>query len=172
MSNGCICCTLRGDLLEEVAALAEENAFDYLIIESSGISEPQQVAETFAPEFSEMHLQAAEDLRAEAEFLKKQEENGTAAVEVDGDKPKATVESTLKLAQILADGGLPKIARLDTMVTVVDALSLFDNFATADYLSDRKENGEVGEEDERNVSRLRGNELVQPMADLRFIADI
>ena len=47
MSNGCICCTLREDLLLEVRRLADEGRFDYLLIESSGISEPLPVATTF-----------------------------------------------------------------------------------------------------------------------------
>ena len=48
MSNGCICCTLREDLMIEVEKLANENRFDYLIIESTGISEPVPVAQTFS----------------------------------------------------------------------------------------------------------------------------
>src|SRR4029078_10457054 len=47
MTNGCICCTLRDDLLKEVRALAESKRFDYLLIESTGISEPLPVAATF-----------------------------------------------------------------------------------------------------------------------------
>ena len=48
MSNGCICCTLREDLMEEVERLAKEDRFDYLLIESTGISEPIPVAQTFS----------------------------------------------------------------------------------------------------------------------------
>ena len=48
MSNGCICCTLRADLLEQISDLARQQRFDYLLIESTGISEPMPVAETFA----------------------------------------------------------------------------------------------------------------------------
>ena len=47
MSNGCICCTLRDDLLDEVRRLSNEGRFDYLLIESTGISEPLPVAATF-----------------------------------------------------------------------------------------------------------------------------
>ena len=48
MSNGCICCTLREDLMIEVERLAKEEKFDYLLIESTGISEPVPVAQTFS----------------------------------------------------------------------------------------------------------------------------
>ncbi|QBC30353.1 GTP-binding protein [Pandoraea sp. XY-2] len=103
MSNGCICCTLREDLLIAVRDLAQAGCFDYLLIESTGIAEPMPVAATF-------------EFRDEA-------------------------------GKSLAD-----IARLDTMVTVVDALHVLEDFHSVDTLSQR---GEVaGEEDERRLAEL------------------
>lgn len=103
MTNGCICCTLREDLLVEVARLAREGRFDYLLIESTGISEPLPVAETFT--FAD--------------------ETGTS---------------------------LAELARLDTMVTVVDAFNFPRDFFSTDDLRDR--NLSAGEEDERSVVDL------------------
>lgn len=103
MSNGCICCTLREDLLEEVGRLARDGRFDYLLIESTGIAEPLPVAETFT-------------FRGE-----------------DG--------------QSLAD-----IARLDTMVTVVDGVNFLQDFHAAESLASRGET--LGEEDERSITDL------------------
>ncbi|MFG3093010.1 GTP-binding protein [Streptomyces antibioticus] len=103
MTNGCICCTLRDDLLEEVGRLAREGRFDYLLIESSGISEPMPVAATFA---------FARD---------------------DG----AT---------------LSDVARLDTMVTVVDAANFLTELAHGDELVERGLDQYEG--DERTVSDL------------------
>ena len=103
MSNGCICCTLREDLLEEVSKLAMDGRFDYLLIESTGISEPLPVAETFT-------------------F---RDENGQ---------------------------GLNDIARLDTMVTVVDGMNFLRDYQAADSLVSRGET--LGEEDERSITDL------------------
>ena len=108
MSNGCICCTLRDDLLAEVRRLAAEGRFDYLLIESTGISEPLPVAATF-------------EFRDEA-----------------GDS-------------------LMDVARLDTMVTVVDAVNLLKDFSSHDFLSDRGET--LGEEDERSLVNLLTDQI-------------
>jgi len=103
MQNGCICCTLREDLLQEVAALAKDGRFDYLLVESTGISEPLPVAETFTFEHE------------------------------DGSK-------------------LGNLARLDTMVTVVDAANFLEDYQSSDSLGDRGQS--LGEEDERDVVSL------------------
>lgn len=103
MTNGCICCTLRDDLLQEVRALAEQDRFDYLLIESTGIAEPLPVAATF-------------DFR---------DENG----------------------QSLAD-----VSKLDTMVTVVDAANLLQDYSSSDFLADHGET--AGEGDSRTLVDL------------------
>lgn len=103
MSNGCICCTLREDLLIEVTRLAKEGRFDYLVIESTGISEPLPIAETFTFE----------------------DEQGQS---------------------------LAQVARLDTMVTVVDAVNFLNDYYAALSLQETGES--LGEDDERNVADL------------------
>jgi G3E family GTPase len=103
MSNGCICCTLREDLMQEVAKLAREGRFDALLIESTGISEPMPVAATF-------------DFRTEDGF------------------------------------SLSDLARLDTMVTVVDAQAWLRDYASTASL---RALGQVaGEEDGRMLVDL------------------
>ncbi|QAX30734.1 GTP-binding protein [Leisingera sp. NJS204] len=108
MTNGCICCTLRDDLLQEVRRLAGEGRFDYLLIESTGIAEPLPVAATF-------------DFR-----------------DADG-------------------ASLSDVARLDTMVTVVDAVNLLQDFSSHDFLSDRGES--LGEEDDRTLVNLLTDQI-------------
>ena len=103
MTNGCICCTLREDLLKEVRKLSEEGRFDYLLIESTGIAEPLPVAATFS-------------FRDE-----------------DGNS-------------------LSDVARLDTMVTVVDAANLLKDYSSRDFLRDRGES--IGDDDQRTLVDL------------------
>ncbi len=108
MSNGCICCTLRDDLLAEVRRLADEDRFDYLLIESTGISEPMPVATTF--EFRDEYGESLSD-----------------------------------------------VSRLDTMVTVVDAVNLLQDYSSEDFLSDRGET--LGDEDERTLVHLLTDQI-------------
>lgn len=126
--NGCICCTLRGDLLEELTNVAKADEFDYIIIESTGIGEPMQVAETFTQDFAELMMSTTE--------------------EQDPEEMKI-------LKEIVDMGGLNKIARLDTCVTVVDAVNFSTDIETTDYLADRwgSKNNSMSEED-RTVTDL------------------
>jgi G3E family GTPase len=99
LSNGCICCTLRDDLLGEVRRLAAERRFDYLLIEGTGIAEPLPVAATFS-------------------F---RDQTGAA---------------------------LSDVARLDTMVSVVDAANLLADYSSKDLLGDR---GETRDADDKRT---------------------
>ncbi|KAI9896139.1 hypothetical protein N3K66_009039 [Trichothecium roseum] len=134
LQNGCICCTLRGDLLEELVSLSQLQSFDYIVVESSGISEPEQVAETF-----------------DARLAEKMD-----SISVAGggglDEDLARVLKQLKRA-----GGLDKFARLDTTVTVVDAFTMLNDFDTDDFLSSRRD--DVTPEDERTVSDLMVDQI-------------
>ena len=108
MSNGCICCTLRDDLLQEVRRLADEGRFDALLIESTGVSEPMPIAATF-------------DFTSE-----------------DGKS-------------------LNDVARIDTMVTVVDAHNLLADFGSRDFLASRGES--VGLDDNRHLVSLLTDQI-------------
>jgi G3E family GTPase len=103
LSNGCICCTLRDDLLAEVSKLARERKYDYLLIESSGISEPLPVAQTFS-------------------FM---DEEGSS---------------------------LQDYTRLDTLVTVVDAVHFLEQFQSDRSLTEM--DMAVSDEDERGLADL------------------
>ncbi|KAF5020021.1 hypothetical protein F66182_7957 [Fusarium sp. NRRL 66182] len=135
LQNGCICCTLRGDLLEELVRLAQLQEFDYIIIESSGISEPEQVAETFDSRLAEQ-MDAMSTLEG--------------APGLDEDMIKV-------LQQLKNAGGLEKFARLDTTVTVIDAFTMLHDFDTSDLLSSRRD--DVTPEDERTVSDLMVDQI-------------
>ncbi|KAK8039682.1 cobW-domain-containing protein [Apiospora rasikravindrae] len=138
LQNGCICCTLRGDLLEELVHLAELDQFDYIVIESSGISEPEQVAETFDEQFSE--TMRAIDQNADG-----------VDQELDDDMREV-------LRRIVDAGGLDKFAVLDTAVTVIDAFTIMGDFNTDQLIADTR-GDVVPDEDERTVSDLMVDQI-------------
>ncbi|SCU79401.1 LANO_0A06128g1_1 [Lachancea nothofagi CBS 11611] len=126
LQNGCICCTLRGELLEELVRIGERGEINYIVIESTRIAEPMQVAETFAQEFSDILLDTPAGIPEEEEIL---------------------------LKKVSEMGGLQAIAKIDTCVTVVNALNFLSNVNTAQFLADRW--GESGQgESERTITDL------------------
>ncbi|KAL2275188.1 hypothetical protein FJTKL_02415 [Diaporthe vaccinii] len=133
LQNGCICCTLRQDLLSELVELSEKHAFDYVIIESSGISEPGQVAESFDSKLTEHMYQV---LKEEGQL----DESGA-----------------LKKLHKAGEAGMGKFARLDTTVTVIDTFTMYNDFNTADLLSSRR--NDVTPEDERTVADLMVDQI-------------
>jgi G3E family GTPase len=143
----CICCTLRADLLREVRRLAQLKAFDYCVIESTGISEPMQVAETFEVTLDELELQLNLD-KPDAD-----EPRGKRAKTSDPSDDAEPNPADLERQMLENARSLKKLARLDTCVTVVDAASFFDTFKDGRALSEQFEE-EIDPSDERNVVDL------------------
>lgn len=139
LQNGCICCTLRGDLLEALVKMAKEGQAEYIVIESTGISEPMQVAETFTEEFAAAMISAAEEGGDEMEDVQ--------------------IEGQEVLKEIAELGGLHKIVRLDTLITMVDAFNFFDNFSTTEFITNRWGADGVAPEDERTVTDLMVDQI-------------
>ncbi|EFJ42055.1 hypothetical protein VOLCADRAFT_97965 [Volvox carteri f. nagariensis] len=121
LHNGCICCTLRGDLVQQIAEIAADGRFDYCVVESTGIGEPMQVAETFEFPLDGSDPAAALALEAAA----------AAAVAANDDVAAA--------APAAGPRRLADVARLDTCVTVVDAANLLDNLNSLETLKARQE---------------------------------
>jgi G3E family GTPase len=115
MHNGCICCTLRGDLRRTVKALAMENKYDYLVIESTGISEPLPVAQTFA-----MDANGGDD-----DDVGEDHDDGNVGQE-EGEQKQFTFEP------------LSKYARMDTLVTVLDTYNFASILGSIEKESDRE----------------------------------
>ncbi|RKR87849.1 G3E family GTPase [Micromonospora pisi] len=128
LTNGCICCTLRDDLLEEVARLARQGRFDYLLIESSGISEPMPVAATFAFGID------------------------TGPAPADTAAPTAPTESAASADRQHGGWVLDDLARLDTMVTVVDVAQLIAQIDAGESLEER--GLAAYDEDDRTIADL------------------
>ncbi|OAP60388.1 hypothetical protein AYL99_05390 [Fonsecaea erecta] len=143
LQNGCICCTLRGDLLEALVSMAKAGEAEYIVIESTGISEPMQVAETFTEDFADAMIAAAREEPQEGA-------DGMQGVEVYGEKV---------LKEVAEMGGLHKLARLDTLITMVDAFNFFNNFSTTDFITERWGDKDIAPEDERTVTDLMVDQI-------------
>jgi len=142
MHNGCICCTLREDLLIELTKLAVSGEVDAIVIESTGVSEPQQVAETFtfpldAEQGQEDEGDTMEDDRTEIE--KKRDEERIEKLKAITDVLQEAAKKLGSKPQTLND-----IAKLDTCVTVVDCKAFSGDLTSAESLVERyKEKGKI-----------------------------
>uniref|UniRef100_A0A0G4G3L8 CobW C-terminal domain-containing protein n=1 Tax=Chromera velia CCMP2878 TaxID=1169474 RepID=A0A0G4G3L8_9ALVE len=157
LHNGCICCTLRGDLLKTVKALSEEHAFDYLVIESTGISEPLPVAQTFVMEVE------GEVEETDEEVCRLEE------IPEEGDEEEAA--GALKELKSLSH-----FARLDTMVTVVDALNIYEVLGSLETLAEENTAKMVGntglKKDQKSEEEEGGDEEKEENVDERSIAQL
>ena len=153
MHNGCICCTLRGDLLKTVKDLSNEAKFDYLVIESTGISEPLPVAQTFVMDVDE----GGDDHDHEHETEVVEEES---KLEQEGNQVKS----------------LMHFARLDTLVTVVDAMNMFDALSSIETLADENNmagmTGNAAEEQEGEEAMVDDRSIAQLMIDQIEFANV
>ena len=122
LQNGCICCTLREDLVEQVSEIATaEQKFDYLLIESTGISEPVPVAQTFCHSLEELeHLAQREE--EHSHVAKEEQEHQEPKNETEHKYQRALADKEQKDKQLAVRAiELQRMCRLDTMVTVADA---------------------------------------------------
>ncbi|KAL7685539.1 putative cobalamin (vitamin B12) biosynthesis CobW [Plasmopara halstedii] len=166
LENGCICCTLRVDLLEQIARIAQQGEVDYIVIESSGISEPMQVAETFEfelPEGAEEEVKVQSSVPSNSS-KRSRTESGTSSDNDTGaisSLPSASAGiRTVQLDELLVRNGetlplLRDIALLDTCVTVVDAATFFHVFDDPRMLADVEANrSQLPEGDTRTITDL------------------
>ncbi len=139
MHNGCICCTLREDLLIELTKLAVTDQIDAIVVESTGVSEPQQVAETFAFPLSltedDEHDHDHDHKHEKTEFEKEKEK--------EREEKLKTIQDYLDKAAEMLGGKKPEtlndIAKLDTCVTVVDCKAFSGDLTSAETLVERYE---------------------------------
>ncbi|KAF1330520.1 Cobalamin synthesis protein, partial [Globisporangium splendens] len=162
LENECICCTLRVDLLEEIAKIAKDGDVDYIIIESSGISEPMQVAETFAfelpPDEDNSDVNHAGHTKKHGHgSLSQQQPMKQAKTSADSSVQKGI--PSMQLDELFPEGKrvplLRDLAVLDTCVTVVDVANFFDVFDDPRCLVEIEEHrDQLPDQDTRTLTDL------------------
>eukprot|EP00929_Paragymnodinium_shiwhaense_P122970 TRINITY_DN9632_c0_g1_i2.p1 TRINITY_DN9632_c0_g1~~TRINITY_DN9632_c0_g1_i2.p1 ORF type:complete len:605 (-),score=140.18 TRINITY_DN9632_c0_g1_i2:512-2326(-) len=151
MQNGCICCTLREDLVEQVSEIAKgPQKFDYLIIESTGISEPVPVAQTFCHSLQELETMA--NGRA-PDHEGHDHKKGKTSHDADNKQKTVSESDQKKIAARAIE--LQNLCRLDTMVTVVNSAMLVDILKSKETLLESLLTKVEAEKDE-SVDQERG----------------